>query len=256
MTDVTVIDQQDKMPALGGGGSLAPMQLIQMAVQNGGAIEQLEKLMELQERWEKKEARKSYFEALANFQASVPVIVKMKEVFFEGKNGGAPTNYKYAPLDDIMEQIKQILCDNGLTVRWEQSQGEGGIIEVTCIVTHKMGHSERVRLSALPDTTGSKSGPKSIASTVTYLKRYTVLGALGIATADEDMLDRLPPSDSRVADEVSNFKFYPDDKFIANFKTWEKNIKAGKISVDGVINKVQSKFTFTDDQIKQLESLK
>lgn len=238
------------MPTVGNPDvSLSPMQLIQMAVQNGGAIEQLEKLMELQERWEEKEARKAYFDSLTQFQSQMPIIEKKKTVAFN------QTNYKYAPLDDIMEQIRPSLKANGLTVRWEQEQKDNDII-VTCIITHKLGHSERVRLSGNPDVSGKKNSVQSIASTVTYLRRYTVTGALGIATADEDFDGRIEKNEDRQAKEIGNFNFYSDSSFEENFPKWEKSIKSGKIGVEGVINKIQSKFTLTDYQIKQLESLK
>lgn len=53
----------------------------------------------------------------------------------------------------------------------------------------------------------------------------------------------------------SNRTTYPDEDFRANFPTWQGYIEAGKATVDQVINKVQTKGEFTDDQLAQLRAL-
>jgi len=242
--------------------SIIPMQLMQIAIENNGAVEQLEKLMELQERWEAKQAKESYFIALASFQSEIPVIEKKKKVYYESKKPGvSPTAYKYAPLDDIMIQIRPFLEKNGLSVRWEQSQDDHSIC-VTCIVTHVNGHSERVRLSAVADQTGNKNNIQATASTVTYLRRYTITGALGIATADEDIDGRIPSyMESKQQEEqnkqLHDFKFYPDSAFVKNWTKWLKGVESGKITKENLINKLESKgHTLTDDQRNQIEGIK
>ena len=50
-------------------------------------------------------------------------------------------------------------------------------------------------MTALADKTGSKNAVQAIGSTVTYLQRYTLIGALGITTADDDM-------DARINNEI------------------------------------------------------
>lgn len=232
-----------------------PMQLIELAIKNNGAVEQLEKLMELQDKWEKEQARKEYFNDLSSFQSAIPVIEKKKLVSFN------QTNYKYAPLDDIMYQISPYLVKFGFSVRWEQCQQES-IINVTCIVTHKAGHSERVVLSGTPDVSGKKNNIQSIASTVTYLRRYTLTGALGIATADPDFDGRLPDyieSKIQKSDEkqLSNFRFYPDDSFTKNWPKWIKAIEKGMISKENLIIKLESKgHMLTDEQRSQIQGIK
>lgn len=248
--------RQDKSTAM------MPMQLMQIAIQNNGAVEQLEKLMELQERWEARQAKQAYFSALASFQAEMPVIEKKKCVYYQSRKPGVPpTEYKYAPLDDIMFQIRSLLDKNGLSVRWEQTQDEA-LIKVTCIVTHIQGHSERVVLSGIPDQSGNKNNIQSTASTVTYLRRYTVTGALGIATADEDFDGRLPDysaakNEAQELKQLSEFNFYPDSDFSECWPKWLKAIGSGKITKQSLINKIESKgYTLTDEQIKQIEGIK
>ncbi|NIT58390.1 MAG: hypothetical protein GWN00_19835 [Aliifodinibius sp.] len=159
-----------------------PMQLLAIATQGDADVDKLERLMAMQERWEASQAQKAFFEALSDFQSKVPSIKKMKDGH----------NYKYAPLSDIAEQIRETLRECGISYRFEQKHDER--ITVTCIITHIDGHSERTTMSGQADQSGSKNGIQAIGSTVTYLQRYTLIGALGITTADEDMDGRLSAS--------------------------------------------------------------
>lgn len=156
-----------------------PMQLIEAAINSNADIDKLERLMDLQERWEQNNARKAFFSALSRFNAECPTIVKRKKAH----------NSMYAPLGDIHAQIKETLVSCGLSFRFEQDHSNG--ITVSCLVSHELGHTEKATMTAPPDTAGSKSAIQAIASTVTYLQRYTLCSALGITTADEDMDGRI-----------------------------------------------------------------
>lgn len=174
----------------------SPMALVSAAVNSGADVEKLEKLMDLQDRWEKKEAKKSFYKALSKFQSVCPDIIAKKQ----GHNS------KYAPIGDIVAQIKQPLSESGLTYRFEQTQNDKGAIKITCVVSHFDGHEERTSLSSEADKSGNKQAIQAIASAVTYLRRYTLTGALGIATADEDMDGRLPAAET--IDEDQQFELF------------------------------------------------
>jgi hypothetical protein len=157
-----------------------PDMLLQMAVDKNLDIDKLAKLMDLQRSWEADKARKAFFQALSEFQSKCPVLIKTKQVSFN------QTKYKYTPLSDITEQIKGLLGEVGLTYRWENST-EDVKFKTTCIITHKDGHSESTSMSAAADNSGGKNSIQAIGSTITYLQRYTLIGALGISSADEDV---------------------------------------------------------------------
>lgn len=59
------------------------------------------------------------------------------------------------------------------------------MIRVTCVLTHSRGHSERVWLQAARDDSGNKNSIQAVGSTVTYLQRYTLLAATGMAVQDQ-----------------------------------------------------------------------
>lgn len=159
-----------------------PTQLLQLAVQQNLDVDKLERLMQLQERFEANNARKFFFEALAQFQAAVPVIKKNRQADY----GQGKTKYQYATLDTIIQQIQEHLKNCGLTYRWEVGENEKQVT-VTCIITHVAGHFEKTVMTANDDTSGSKNSIQARGSTVTYLQRYTLIGALGLGTTQDDV---------------------------------------------------------------------
>lgn len=165
--------------------TVSPTTLLQLAIQKGVDVVQLEKLMDLQERWNKQQANKKFLIAKSSFQGDCPELKKSKKVDFPSKSGGGNIKYSYTPLGSITEQIKKFLQKNGLSYRWELNDTSEEI-KCTCVVSHIDGHSEQTSLSAKKDATGSKNEIQMRGSTVTYLQRYTLIAALGISTADED----------------------------------------------------------------------
>jgi len=161
-----------------------PKDLIQLAIQQGTDTDKLEKLMALQERWEANQARKQFFEALAQFQDECPVLIKDDKADFKTSKGR--TTYQYATLPGIVRQIKPALKSCGLSYRWEFGDQDGQIM-VCCILTHIAGHSERTTMGGPAEDSGTKNKLQSRGSSLTYLQRYTLIGALGLATAQDDV---------------------------------------------------------------------
>lgn len=173
------------IPAPPVGGAITPMGMLQMAVERNADLDQLTKLMDLQERWEKNEARKAFVSALGSFKASPPSIVKNKHVAFDTSKGGR-TEYDHATLDQVSEIIGKALSEHGLSHTWKINQDDNAAVQVTCVLTHALGHAEETTLRAMPDNSGGKNLIQQIGSTVTYLERYTLLAATGLAAADQD----------------------------------------------------------------------
>jgi hypothetical protein len=165
--------------------ALTPIELVRMAVSQNADVDKLQKLLELQERWEANQARKAFEIAFAAFKAEAPRLEKTKTVDFPGKSGGR-VNYKYTPLDVVANTLGPVLAKHGLSYNWKQEPALEGNIRVICILKHFQGHSETNTLEGPPETSGTKNPLQSIGSTVSLLRRYTLLGALGMATSDED----------------------------------------------------------------------
>lgn len=160
--------------------TVTPNVLVQLAVERDLDIDRLGKLLELQMRWEQENARKAFFGALSKFQSELPPILKTDRV-----DAAKAGKRKFASLGTINEVIRPYLYGNGLSFRFRQHQSPEGI-SVTCIVSHRDGHSEETMLTAAADTSGGKNAIQSIGSSVTYLQRYTLVSALGLTTVDND----------------------------------------------------------------------
>src|SRR3990167_8298948 len=156
----------------------SPAEMIRMAVSGGADLDKLAKLLDLQERWEANEARKAYHKAMSEFKTNPPKIDKDKTVKYKD------VKYNHASLANVVEKITTELSKYGLSASWRTHQN--GQILVTCRITHVQGHSEETMLSAGADTSGSKNSIQAIGRTITYLQRYTLLSALGLATYDQD----------------------------------------------------------------------
>lgn len=200
------------------------MELMKMAVQAEGGLEKMGQLMELQERWEQNNARKAFNAAMSRFQSMLPIIEKRGVVDYTTAKGR--TFYQYAKLEDIAKAIQPALKETGLSYRFKQIQ-EGGIINVSCLVTHKDGHSDMTGMSSTPDVSGGKDQLKSIASAVSYLRRYTLTGILGIVVGGED-----DDGGTESGDQEQPVNCYPDEEFEKNFPRWSKMITDGSKTVD------------------------
>ena len=160
--------------------TVTPMDMLRIAIDKDLPIEKLQQLVELQERWEANEARKAYVAAMNAFKADPPDVFKSKHVKFGN------TEYDHAGLDDAVEEIGKALSKHGLSFRWDCEQIDGGVVRVTCIITHVQGHSEKTPLQAGHDQSGGKNNIQALGSTVTYLQRYTLFAATGLAAKEMD----------------------------------------------------------------------
>lgn len=165
------------------------MVLLKQAMDQGATGEDLKNMMDLYERMEDRAARRAFDTALANAQAEIPTIVKNRLVHFEAKNGGKDTSYRHEDLAGIVDTIRPILHKHGLAHRFRTDQRvvDGSmLITVTCVITGH-GHREETPLSSGPDQNSSgMNNLQRIASAVTYLERYTLKAALGLAAAHDD----------------------------------------------------------------------
>lgn len=177
------MDEDSKALEVAGNNQMTMPQVMQLALEKEAGIETIGKMMELQERYEKNEARKAYHAAMTAFKENPPEINKDAHVNYTHSKG--TTDYKHATLANVASKINKALCEHGLSAAWSTAQDEKGIA-VTCKITHVLGHSEDTTLRAPSDTSGGKNNIQGIGSTVTYLQRYTILSLTGLATSESD----------------------------------------------------------------------
>lgn len=154
---------------------LTPMGMLDRAVASGASIETLERLIALQERWEANQARKAFDAAVSEAKAEIPTIIK---------NRTGHNSKRYADFAAIASVVDPIIGKHGLSYRFRTQQDER--IHVTCILSHRAGHSEETTLSGPADTSGNKNAIQAIGSTLSYLQRYSLTQALGLASSEDD----------------------------------------------------------------------
>jgi hypothetical protein len=154
---------------------VTPMEMLSRAVESGADINMIEKLMNLQERWEANQARKAFDAAVADAKAEIKPVVR---------NATGHNAKKYADFAAIANAVDPIISKHGLSYRFRTAQTDK--IAVTCILSHKSGHYEETTLCGPADSSGSKNAIQSIGSTLTYLQRYSLVQALGLAASNDD----------------------------------------------------------------------
>lgn len=160
----------------------SPAGMMLKAMAQGASLEQVEKMMDLQERWERREAEKAFADAMSDFKKTPPVILKNKHVYYENNNGSV-TEYDHATHDAVTLAIIGGLAKHGFSHKWQVVQRDSKVV-VTCVITHKLGHSESTTLESAPDKSGGKNEIQAIVSAKTYLERHTLLAATGLSTSD------------------------------------------------------------------------
>ncbi len=168
--------KKNEIATIEAAAPLTPMEVISKALDAGAEPATLSQLLELQERYDANNARKDFDEAMAELRGQLEPIIKRQD----GHNN------KYEDLTDIAAHVDPLLTALGLSYRWKVEDGAEGRVKVTCVVTHRSGHREETSMSAPPDNSGNKNSIQAVGSTTTYLQRYTLKAALGLATTKDD----------------------------------------------------------------------
>ena len=163
--------------------------LLEKAVDAKSAVEVIERLQVMRREMRAEQAKEAYDRAMAAFQADCPVIVKQKGV--PDRSGGVA--YRYAPLEDIVAQIKPFLLKHGFSYTLDTDvTSEAGWVIAKCIITHCAGHQS---ISSAKFPLGTKTGIMSdtqvYAAALTFASRRVLCNAFGIVVAGEDSEERM-----------------------------------------------------------------
>jgi len=244
MGAVQKIDQEASAPAI-----ITPAAMIQQAIQQGSGVEVMERLLALQERYDAFNARKAFDDAMADLRKNLPKITKSREVDYVSKGeGGGRVNYKFEDLAEITESLAGPMSDVGLSFRWYTDNVQGGV-KVTCRITHRDGHFEETSLVGPLDASGKKNPIQAIGSAVTYLQRYTLKAAVGIAAAHDD-------DAQEVGKKAEPQQRQPADNSRAILASFDSEIQAaGNQSMLQAIWKRIEASTLSDEQVDELGAI-
>ena len=189
----------------------APLNLMQIAIQNNASIDVLERLMALKERFDANEAKKAYMRAMAEFQGKCPIIKRTKE---GGRTKEGVVAYKYAPIEDMVEQTKEARTECGFSFYLNtpidvERNGQKGV-EVKMTISHIAGHSEEfTQFMPYVAKTGVMSDPQVLGATQSYAKRYVFANGFGIMTGEDDT-DAVGDNLLEMFDDYISSNDYPD----------------------------------------------
>lgn len=230
-----------------------PLSIISKALQSNIPVEQLSALLDLQQRYEQDLARKEYYRAFASFQAECPEIPRNIKKKYTLKTGGQIT-LNYADLPQIAKTIRAPLQNNGLSYRWE-TNNENGMASVTCYLSHVYGYSESSTLQGPPDTSGGKAALHAMASTIAYLKRYTLTSVAALSTAEFDDDGDLAVEKAQEQAEEKKKLPYSDDRIRQNYNDWQERVKAGNTTPEEIIQMIETRASLTEVQKERIRGL-
>lgn len=145
-------------------------------------VTKLERLMDLYERVNNREAKRDYDQALAEMQPNLPVIRERGKIQIGSNEAKAQ---KYALWEDINEAIKPVLAQHGFAISFRVGHVENKI-SVTGILSHRGGHREETTMLLPIDNSGSKNAVQAVGSSASYGKRYTAGALLNLTSTGED----------------------------------------------------------------------
>lgn len=170
----TPVDQLPVAPAASESAAILSV-IERMAVNPDIDPDRIERFIALKERIDANAAKAAFDAAMAEAKAQIAPVVR---------NAKGHNDKRYADFAAIAKAVDPIISALGLSYRFRTAQTDR--ISVTCVITHEKGHAEENTLSGPADTSGSKNAIQAIGSTLTYLQRYTLVQALGLAAADDD----------------------------------------------------------------------
>jgi ERF superfamily len=176
---VEVMESREIVPVAMAEGE----RILMAAIDKNVAVDVMERLLKMRADLRAESAKERFDEALSGFQGDCPIIKKAKVVY---NKGGAGVRYRYAPLESIVEQVREPLKKYGLSYSITAEITPDAWIAVSCKLTHLAGHSETSTFRVPIDKEAYMNDQQKVASALTYAKRYAFCNATGILTGDED----------------------------------------------------------------------
>jgi hypothetical protein len=148
-------------------------------------VEKLERLLNMYERAQDRNARLAYESAFSAMTPQLPTIDEKGGI----KDKSGKVQSTYALWEDINDAIAPILTKHGFTLSFRPG-ADGDKVTVTAVLSHIDGHSERATMVLPLDMSGSKNAVQGVGSTTSYGKRYLAINMLNITSRAKQDRDR------------------------------------------------------------------
>lgn len=172
-------------PTSGGGGLLVMIE--RLATNPNLNVEVFDRLLAARRSEEDRAAERAFNLAMSVAKGELQPILKTRDVDYPSKkDGGSRVKYRYENFADVAKMVDPVFAAHGLAYRFAVEQ-QADMARVTCIVSHSDGYSDRVKLESKvdPGSTGM-SMVQALGSVLTYLQRYSLRAAIGLAAAVDD----------------------------------------------------------------------
>jgi ERF superfamily len=200
----TVAPPSEQAPQPSEGGGLLVM-IERLATRSDLNIDVFERLLNARRSEEDRAAERAFNLAMSQAKGELQPVLKTRDVDYPSrKEGGARTKYRYENFADVAKVVDPVFSAHGLAYRFAVEQ-QGDMARVTCIVSHAEGYSDRVRLESKvdPGSTGM-AWVQALGSVLTYLQRYSLRAAIGLAAAVDDDGRAAGGTSPKIVDEQAN----------------------------------------------------
>lgn len=175
--ELATTQQEDIVPA----EPPSVMALLQQAISQGIGVEQIEKLVDLEERISKRLAAQEFAGAMASFQQDCPPVIKNRTGDIKTRSG-ATYSYDYANTADIIAVVRPVLYKHGLSFTWDGVATDTSVTE-TCILRHVNGHWIQAQSTMPTASAAGMSEQQKCEAASTYAQRGSLSKVLGIVTS-------------------------------------------------------------------------
>jgi hypothetical protein len=193
MTNVQTYDPELPMDAPHHSPATNVLQIIERAALNPNIdIDKMQRLLDMHQQMQDREARKQFDEAMAAAQAEMPVVLRNKY--------NEQTRSRYANFEAIAQAISPVVTRHGFSLSFgTDASPMAGHYRITCELSHRGGHSKHYHADIPADATGMKGNANKTAthafgSTMSYGRRYLELLIFNVATGDDNDGNRQSPA--------------------------------------------------------------
>lgn len=119
----------------------------------------------------------------------IKALLKVQEEIKNPKKTEENPSYKskYAPLDQILNEVRVLLSKHGLVMIQDTGgDDEGNVVVSTTLLHESGGWIQTSPLIVKPTARKASATPQEMGSAITYARRYQLMSLLGIAGEDED----------------------------------------------------------------------
>lgn len=139
----------------------------------------IEKLLDVQLRWEARQAEIAFDVDMAKLEPLLPRISKT------GSASAGKINYTYVKYEELDNSIRKLLREHNFRVSFD-GEWTGSQYIFTATLNHKNGHKVCTSFPIAIDNSGGKQPVQATGSTLSYGRRYGVMMLLNLVAVDED----------------------------------------------------------------------